>query len=233
MMLYEVRVLRNPLAQIIEERGLQSREAVVHPRYMRLSKLVSLRIALARKAVYDRSSRVSQSHDLGTFVYRLPCCIVYRLAEYLHVVISIHLDNLRIAAADEKTQERERRLTVIIVVLLDKMSHDMSLQMIDIYERYAKGAGHAFREVHSYEQRTHKTRATGESYGRELFLPYSRTLERGIDDRDDILLVGTGCQFRHDTAVFLMDGLRSRHVAQQHTVAQHRCRCIITRRLYR
>ena len=106
MMLDEVRIFLHPLTHIIEERGFQSREAVVQSRDVRLRELVGLRITLTRQTVNDRATGITQSHHLRALVDSLTGSIVNGLSQHLHVVVGVHLDNLRVTTTDQQTEER-------------------------------------------------------------------------------------------------------------------------------
>ena len=49
---------------------------------------------------------------------------------------------------------------MIIFRLLDKVRHNVSLQMVYVYHRYAKRTGKAFGKTNTDKQRTHQTRST-------------------------------------------------------------------------
>ena len=232
MVLYELRVFLHPLAQAVEERGLQAREAIVEPRDVRLGKLVGFRVALPCQPVDNRAAWIAQPHHLRALVYGFARSIVNRLSEHLHVVVGIHLHNLRIAATHQQAEERERGQGVLVAGFLDEVCHDMSLQVIDIDEGNAQRTGKALSKIDTYEQRAHQPRATGEGNGRELFLRDACQLDGLVYHWHHVLLMGTRCQLGHHPTVGLVYGLRCRHVAQQHPVSEHCCRGIVATRLY-
>ena len=45
---------------------------------------------------------------------------------------------------------------MVVIDLFDEVCHDMTLQMIDIYQRDAQGASETFGKAHPYEQRPHQ-----------------------------------------------------------------------------
>ena len=108
----------------------------------------------------------------------------------------------------------------------------MALQVVDIYEGNTQRAGKALGEVDAYKQRTHQTWSTRKGHSTQLFLLDASTFDGLMYHRYHILLVCAASQLRHHTAIRLMDGLRSRHVRQQHSILQHRSRRVIATRLY-
>ena len=118
---------------------------------------------------------------------------------------------------------------VVVIALFDEMSHDMSLQMIDINERDFQAARQPLSKAHAHKQRAHEPRATGESDGRQLFFRNTRTLNGLVHYRYHILLMCSAGQLRDHTAIGAVNLLRGRHVAQQHTIAKHCCRGVVTR----
>ena len=69
-----------------------------------------------------------------------------------------------------------------------------------------------------------------ESDGREFLRFHPGPPERFRDDRDDILLMGTGCQFRHHPAEVLVDLLGGDDVGKEHPVAEDGGRRVVTGR---
>ena len=67
----------------------------------------------------------------------------------------------------------------------------MSLQMVDVDQRNAQGAGEALGEAHSHKQRPHEAGTTGERHSRELPFVHSRLLQRLVYHWHDVLLMGT------------------------------------------
>ena len=72
------------------------------------------------------------------------------------------------------------------------------------------------------QARPHKARATGEGYGRSCSLAMPARFNAWSTTGDYVLLMGARRQLGHYAAVSLVYFLRSRNVAQQHAVAQHR-----------
>ena len=137
VMLHKVRIIFHPITQVVEERGFQAAETIVHTRNMRFRKLVGMRIALTGQPIDYGATRITQSHHLRAFVDSFTCCIIDGLSEHFHVVVGIHLDNLRVTTTYQQTEERQRRNIAYRLAigshLLDEMRHHMTLQVIDIY----------------------------------------------------------------------------------------------------
>ena len=94
---------------------------------MRLAERKGIRITLVRQTIHDWATRITQSHHLSAFVESLSCGIVDRLADHLHIIISVHLYDLRVTARNQQAKERKRGSMVIVRSLLDKMSQHVSL----------------------------------------------------------------------------------------------------------
>ena len=121
---------------------------------------------------------------------------------------------------------------MVVLTLLDKMRHDMPLQMVDIDQRDIQSPRQSLGKVDSHQQRPHQSRATCECDGRQLFLGDTGTTDGLIHHRHNILLVCPRSQFRHHAAISLVYFLRSCDIAQQHPITQHGGRRVVTRRLY-
>ena len=91
---------------------------------MRLAERKGIRIALVRQTIHDWATGITQSHHLGAFVESLSRD---RLADHLHIIISVHLYDLRVTARNQQAKERKRGSMVIVRSLLDKMSQHVSL----------------------------------------------------------------------------------------------------------
>ena len=72
-------------------------------------------------------------------------------------------------------ETREGRLSVIIGRPFDKMSHNMSLQMIDIDERNIQCCRKTFGKRSSDEQRPHKSGASCERHRTQILRSHPRT----------------------------------------------------------
>ena len=101
---------------------------------------------------------------------------------------------------------------LIIFRLLDEMGHDMTLQMVYVYQGNTQGAGETLGETDTYQKRTHQTGSTGKRHSRQLFFRDASLLNSLIYNRYHILLMGTGSQFRHNATISLMHRLRSSNI---------------------
>ena len=191
-----------------------------------------MRIALTRQLVDNRSAGIAKPHHLRTLVDGFTGSIVNGLPKHFHVVVSFDFHNLAVAAAHQQTEERQWRLTVVIGTLLDEVSHHMPLQVIDIDKRNAETPGKSFGKAHAYQQRPHQTRSTGEGDSRQLFLGNASSFDGLVDNRHHVLLMGARCQLWHNASVGTMHVLRSSHVAQQYSVAQHSRRRVVAATFY-
>ena len=112
------------------------------------------------------------------------------------------------------------------------MREDVSLQVVGFYQGDAQSHGHAFGKRHADEERAHQSGAERHGDGREIALLDIGLFERLVNDRHDVLLVGTRGQFGHNASVGLMDGLAGRHVAEQHAVLHDSGRGVVAAGLY-
>ena len=103
----------------------------------------------------------------------------------------------------------------------------MPVEVVDIHNGYAEAKRHAFGETCPDEERSEQTRSARETDGRQFVLTDAGTFQGCIDNRDYVLLMGARGKFRHHAAKFSMYFLRSYHVAQQHTVADHSRRGVV------
>ena len=165
VMFHEIGVFLHPVTQIVEEGGLESAETVIKTGNIRFGKFIGLGISLTGQFVYDGTTRIAQAHHLRTLVDSLSGCIVDGLAKHFHIIIGIHLHNLGVASTHQQTKERERRLCVIVISLLDEMGHHMTLQMVDINHGNTQRTGKSLGKTDSHQQRTHQSGTTGEGYG--------------------------------------------------------------------
>ena len=230
--LNKVGVVLHPLLQRVEERRLQSREAVVKSGNVGLGKVESLRVALTCQTVDDWATGVAQPHHLRALVDGLAGSVVDGLPQHLHVVIGVHLDNLRVTATYQQAKKGQRRDCALYGRLLDEVCHYMPLQVVHVDHRDAQCTGKALGKVHANKQRAHQSGTTREGHSRQLLLLHPSLLQCLVDHRHHILLVGTRCQLGHHAAVGLVHGLRCRHIRQQHPVLEHSSRRVVTARLY-
>ena len=89
VVLDEVGVGLDAVAQGVEKRSLKSRKRVVEAGNMRFCKLKLRSVALGGETVDVRSAGVGQAHYFGAFVECFACGVVDGAAENLHVVCSL------------------------------------------------------------------------------------------------------------------------------------------------
>ena len=156
---------------------------------MRFAESKGFRISFVGQAVHHRTTRITQSHHLRTFIEGFARCVVYGLPYHLHVVISIYFDDLRVTARHQQTQERERGSMIVFRRFLDKVSQYMRLQMVDLDHRDVQRCGKSFGKRGSDQQRSHQPRPARERNGAQFRLIDTCTLDSLCHHRDDILLV--------------------------------------------
>jgi len=228
----EIGILLESIAQGIEERGLEAGEGVVEPIDMRLGEFESVGISFVGQAIDDGTSRIAQSHYLGTFIEGFACGIVDGLPDDLHDLVTVDLDDLAVASADEQAKERKGWNLLWDIGFGYEMRHDMSLQVVDINHRDVEGRGQAFCKGKTYEQRAHQPGATGKGDGGEVFRLDAGTSDGFAYDGDDILLMSTAGKFGDNASESLVNGLTGYNVAEHYSVAKNGCRSIVTGGFY-
>ena len=106
----------------------------------------------------------------------------------------------------------------------------MRLEMVDFYQWDIVCQGKTFGKTSTHQQTTQQTRTASKSNSRQLIRSHPRTFECRIHYRNNIQLVRTTSQLRHHATKLLMHGLRSRGIAQQHTIAEDCCGSVIATR---
>ena len=139
VLLHELRIDGHLVTHEIQQRGLDSAEAVVETRNMRFREFIFQRISFLGKTVYNRSARISEPHHLRTFVKRLTHSVIDGLTENLIFKRAVHTYNLRVTSRNQQTEIRELRLTVFPVILLDEVRQNMSLEMVHLDQRLVQG----------------------------------------------------------------------------------------------
>ena len=158
---------------------------------MRFAQMKCLRVALLGQTVYDRTAGITQAHDLGTLVKCFTGSIVDGLPQHLHLVITIDPDNLRIASGYQQTDKGIGGLAVFFALHLYKVSHDVCLQMVDIYKGNIKCRGKPLGKGGTYQQRPHESRSAGKGQRVDRSLVDTRPAYRFGHDRYDVLLMRT------------------------------------------
>ena len=101
VLLHEVRIVLQRVAEGVEERRFESAEAVVVARDVRLAEGEGSRIALVGQAIDDGAAGITEAHHLGALVEGFARGIVDRLPDDLHAIVGLDANDLRIAARDE------------------------------------------------------------------------------------------------------------------------------------
>ena len=195
---------------------------------MRFTESEGFRISFVGQTVHHRTAGITQSHHLGTFVEGFASRVVYCLAYHLHIVICVHLDDLRITTRHQQAKERERRRMIVFRRFLNEMGKHMGLQMVDLDHRDIQRGGKSFGKRGPDEQGTHQSRSSCESDGAQFRFIDTGPFDGFGNHRDNILLMCPRSQFRNDTAISLVNGLAGYHVRQHHAVAYYRRGSIIT-----
>ena len=99
--------------------------------------------------------------------------------------------------------------------------------MIDLDQRNVACNGQSLGERGADQQRTEQTGTARKGYGIDFVGCYTGLFERGVDGRDDILLMRPRSEFGNDAAVLFVYRLRGYDTRQQSGVAQYGCRCVV------
>ena len=189
-----------------------------------------VRVAELGEAVDDRAAGIAQAQHLGALVEGFAHGVVDGLPQDFVLQGAVHLDDLRVAAGDQQAQVREGRLVHGLVRLPDEIRQDMALQVVHHHHRDVQRQGQRLGEGRAHQEGAQQARAAGEGDGGEVLRTHARLPQRLGDDRDDVLLVGAGRQFRHHAAEVLMDLLRGDDIGQQDAVAQDGRRGVVAGR---
>ena len=104
--------------------------------------------------------------------------------------MAVQQQYLSVPTADQETQQWEfGRLGVL--VLSYEMREHMSLQVVDLDERYAQRDGEAFGKGDTDEKRAKQSRTAGECHRVKVSGAYAGTLKSRVDDRHYVLLMST------------------------------------------
>ena len=98
VLLHELRILRHLVTHEVQERCLDTAEAIVEARYMRLRELVFIWVSLLSQPVYDRTSRIAQPHHLRALVECLTDCVIDGLSEDFILERTVYTYNLRVSS---------------------------------------------------------------------------------------------------------------------------------------
>ena len=108
----------------------------------------------------------------------------------------------------------------------------MTLQVIHVNHRDAQTPRETLGKAHTHQEAPHQTRTPRERHRIQILLRDASPLDGCIHHRHNVLLMGTARQLRHHPTILLMHSLRSRHIAQQDAILQHRRTRVIARTLY-
>ena len=229
VLLNEVGVFLQLVAQEIEERSLDAAERVVIALDVGCGEVERVGVSLFGEPVDDGAARVAEVHNLGRLVDGLAGSIVDSGAETLDVEVVFQQQYLRVSSADQQADERELRLRFAPV---DEVAQHMSLQVVDFDKGFPQRRGKAFGKADADEQRAQQSGAAGEADGVDFAFVDARLTDGGIHHGNDILLVGTAGQLGHHTTVLFVNFLACNHIGEQPVVAKHSCRCVVAAGFY-
>ena len=214
------------VAQGIKEGGLEAGEGVIVPGNIGFGKGVFGRVAELGEFVYPRASRIRKTEHFRTLIESLAGSIVDGLTDDLHVVVGTDENDLGVTTRNEQAEERKSWMFEARTVF-DKMREHMALQMVHIDEGNVKGQRQPFGKRGTDEQGAQESGSAGEGDGGNVVFRHAGTLQSGVHDRQDILLMGPAGEFRNDPSVFLMHFLTRDDIATQHPIHDDSRRGII------
>lgn len=226
----ELRIFGHFVFQEVEERGFQTGEAVIEAVDVRFGEAEGLGIALSGKTVDDGAAWIAESHHFRTLVDGFACRVVDGLSQDFEIIVCVDTYDLRVAAADEQTEEGVGGIVVYFVGCVDEVGENMSVQVVDFDEGDAECGSQALGKAHADEKAAHQTGAEGDGHGGEIALLYAGLFQRGVYHRDDVLLVGAAGQFGYHAAILFVYGLRSGDIAEEDTIAHHGSRSVVATR---
>ena len=153
-------------------------------------------VAELGEAVNHRAAGIAQAQHFGALVEGFAHRVVDRLAQDFVLERAVDLDNLRVAAGNQQAQVGEGGLVHGFVRLPDEIRQDMALQMVHHHHGDIQRQGQRLGEGGAHQEGAQQARAAGEGDGGQVRRRDARLPQRLGDDRDDVLLVGAGRQFR-------------------------------------
>ena len=156
---------------------------------MRFRKMEAVFVALLRQSVHNRAARVTEPHHLGAFVEGFANSVIDGLSENLVFQRTVHPDNLRVSAGNQKAQIGKLRCAVFLVVLLYEVCKYVSLKVVHFNQRTSERDGKRLCERRADQQRTQKSRTAGERDCSDVLLLDTGPVDGLAHHRHNILLV--------------------------------------------
>ena len=205
VLLYEIRIHGDLVAQEIQDRSLDAAETVVQPGNIGLGKTETVLIPLFRQPVDDRAAGIAQAHQFGTFVKRFPHRVIDGVTQDLEMQRVVHPYDLRVTARHKQAEERELRAAVVTAFHFHEVGENMPLQVVDLDDGFVGSDSQAFGERSTDQQRAQQARTARKGDGIDIGQRHAGLFQCFGHDRQDVLLVGPGCQFGNDAAIAPMD----------------------------
>ena len=177
-------------AEVVATRGPGSREAGRRP-------------SVARRGADRRPPRIGQAEQATDLVKGLPGRIIQGLAEEPIAPVIEHQHQLRMPAADDQAEQRERRLGrewLDAGEIGQPVGIDVALDVIDRHERQVMGRRHRLGDADADQQRADQAGPVGDGHRIEIGPSHAGLLERRLHGRDDPAQLLTGRHLRHDAA---------------------------------
>ena len=182
----KVGVFLELVAHQIEKGSLEPAEAVVEFVHAGTGNLETVGVALFGQTVYHWAAGVGKPHDFGGLVDAFARRIVDGAAQHLETRGAFHFQNLRVAARNQKTQEREFRC-VVIFGGADEMRQHMGFQMIHLHKGNMQRERKRFGKGHPHKERTHQSGASCKGDGVEVSGFHAGGLQHGVHHGNDVL----------------------------------------------
>jgi hypothetical protein len=119
---------------------------------------------------------------------------------------------------------------MLLAIFVYEMRQHVSLKVVYLYHGDTKACRQSLGKTYTYEKRTHKSRTSGEGYGRKFLAHDTGLFEGLVDNRHNILLVSAAGQLGHHTAIRFVHRLGCRYIGQKYSVPDNCCTGIIAGR---
>ena len=175
--------------------------------------------APARESRDLRAARIMQAHHLRSFVERLTGGIIQRLAQHLIKTDAIDPNQLRVAAGNQQSDERE-----LWRLLFEHWRQEMPFHVMHAQGWNAPGKGQRLSAGSAHQQRPDQTRTRGVRNGVDFGGDTVRFSQHLADQRQHTLDVVTRSQLRYNPAVRAMQvDLAEQCVGQQAAFTVIKC----------
>ena len=175
-------------------------------------------VAAACRLVQRSPAGIGHIQHPCNLVKALPCCVVARAAENLHLAVVLDIDQHRMSARDDEAQKGRLQIGIS-----DVIRGDMPADMVDGNERFVQCQRRRLRKIHADEQRADQPRRIGHRKRVDLTAGDLCLRKRLLRKSVNRLNVLSRRDLRHNTAVNAVQRhLRGDAVRQHLTPVAHK-----------